>query len=165
MEPHAASFKEVLFGAAILIIPVQGHADPGSRGPFLGLSGYWSGAGTVTMTNGATERIRCKANYTVNASGKAVQQTLRCASDSYKFEISSNVTSESGSLSGSWAEATRGVSGNISGRASGAEIMANVAGAGFTAHLDVRTQGDKQSVTNRPQAGNDVAGVSIALRK
>ena len=135
------------------------------RGPFLGLSGYWSGAGTVTMTNAATERIRCKANYTVNASGKEVQQTLRCASDSYRFEISSNVTSESGSLSGSWAKATRGVSGNISGRASGAEIVANVAGAGFTAHLDVRTQGDKQSVTIRTQAGTDVASVSIALRK
>ena len=71
---HAVSFKKVLFGAAILIIPVQGHADPGSRGPVFGLSGYWSGAGTVTMTNGATERIRCKANYTVDASGKAVQQ-------------------------------------------------------------------------------------------
>ena len=165
LEPHAVSFKKVLFGAAILVIPVQGHADPGSRGPFLGLAGYWSGAGTVTMTNGATERIRCKANYTVNASGNAVQQTLRCASDSYRFEISSNVTSESGSLSGSWAEATRRVSGNISGRASGAEIVANVAGAGFTAHLDVRTQGDKQSVTIRPQAGTDVASVSIALRK
>ena len=165
LEPHAASFKEVLFGAAILIIPVQGHADPGSRGPVFGLSGYWCGTGTVTMTNGATERIRCKATYTVNETGEAVQQTLRCASDSYRFEISSNVTSESGSLSGSWAEATRRVSGNISGRASGAEIVVNVAGAGFTAHLDVRTQGDKQSVTIRPQAGTEVASVSIALRK
>jgi len=164
LEPHAASFKKVLFGAAILIIPVEGHADPGS-GPFLGLSGYWSGAGTVTMTNGVIERIHCKANYTVNASGKAVQQTLRCASDSYRFEISSNVTSESGSLSGSWAEATRGVSGNISGRASGAEIVANVSGGGFTAHLDVRTQGERRLVTIRSQGGSDVTAVSIALRK
>jgi hypothetical protein len=71
LGPPAASLKKVLFGAAILIIPVQGHADPGSGGPFLGLSGDWSGAGTVTMTNGATERIRCNATYTVNASGKA----------------------------------------------------------------------------------------------
>lgn len=117
------------------------------------------------MTNGAIERIRCKATYAVNASGKAVQQTLRCASDSYRFEISSNVISEGGSLSGSWAEATRGVSGNISGRASGAEIVANVAGAGFTARLDVRTQGERQSVTIRPQGGTDVTAVSIALRK
>ncbi|HEY4847258.1 MAG TPA: hypothetical protein VIH87_05535 [Methylocella sp.] len=117
------------------------------------------------MTNGATERIRCKATYAVNPAGKAVQQTLRCASDSYRLEISSNVISEGGSLSGSWAEATRGIAGNISGRASGAEILANVAGAGFTARLDVRTHGDKQSVTLRPQGDAGVAAVSIALRK
>jgi len=100
------------------------------------------------MTNGAIERIRCKATYAVNATGNAVQQTLRCASDSYRFEISSNVISEGGSLSGSWAEATRGVSGNISGRASGAEIVANVAGAGFTARLDVWTR-RKQSCRDK----------------
>ena len=122
-------------------------------------------AGTVTMTNGVTERIRCKATYAVNATGKAVQQTLRCASDSYRVEISSNVISDGGSLSGSWADAIRGVSGNISGRASGAEIVANVAGPGFTAHLDLRTQGDRQSVTIRPQGGTDVTAVAIALRK
>jgi hypothetical protein len=77
------------------------------------------------MTNGATERLRCKTAYTVNAAGKAIVQTLRCASDSYRVEISSNVISEGGSLSGSWAESTRGLSGNISGRGSGAEIVAN----------------------------------------
>ena len=103
--------------------------------------------------------------YAVNATGKAVQQILRCASDSYRVEIISNVISEGGSLSGSWAEATRGVSGNVSGRASDAEIVANLASAGFTARLDVRTQGDKQSVTIRPQGGTDVTAVSIALRK
>jgi hypothetical protein len=117
------------------------------------------------MTNGAIERIRCKAAYAVNAAGKAVQQTLRCASDSYRFEISSNVIFEGGLLSGSWAEATRGMSGSISGRASGAEIVANVAGGSFTARLDVRTQGNRQSVTFRPQGGTDVAAVPIALRK
>jgi hypothetical protein len=118
------------------------------------------------MTNGATERIHCKAAaYAVNATGKAVQQTLRCASDSYRVEINSNVIFEGGSLSGSWAEATRGVSGSISGRASGAEIVAKVAGGSFTAHLEVRTQGNKQSVTFRPQADTGVAGVSVVLRK
>ena len=161
----ASCFKKAVLASGLLLISAQGHADPGSQGPFLGLSGHWSGTGTVTMTNGATERIHCKATYAVNATGKAVQQTLRCASDSYRVEISSNVTSEGGSLSGSWAEATRGVSGNISGHASGAEIVANVAGASFTARLDVRTQGDKQSVTIRPQTGTDVAAVAIALRK
>jgi hypothetical protein len=164
-KPSACCLKKAVIASAILLISAQAQAEPGSERPFLGLSGHWSGAGTVTMANGATERIRCKAAYAVNATGKAVQQTLRCASDSYKVEISSNVISEGGSLSGSWAEATRGAAGNISGRANGAEIVANVAGAGFTARLDVRTQGERQSVTIRPQGGTDVTAVSIALRK
>jgi len=165
LKSIASRLKKAVLASGLLLISAQGHAAPGSEGPFLGLSGYWSGPGTITMTNGATEWIRCKAAYTVNATGKAVQQTLRCASDSYRFEISSNVISEGGSLSGSWAEATRGASGNISGRASGAEIVVNVAGAGFTAHPDLRTQGDRQSVTIRPQGGTDVTAVSIALHK
>ena len=165
LKSPASCLKNAVLASGILLISAQGHAAPGSGGPFLGLSGYWSGAGTITMMNGATERIRCKATYAVNTTGKAVQQSLRCASDSYRMEISSNVISQGASLSGSWAEATRGVSGNISGRVSGAAIMANVAGAGFTAHLDLRTQGEKQSVTIRPQAGTDVAAVSIVLRK
>jgi len=161
----ANCLSAALFASAILLISAQARAEPGSAGPFLGLSGHWSGAGTVTLVNGSTERLRCKAAYTVNPAGKALQQTLRCASDSYTLEISSNVISEGGSLSGSWAEVTRGVSGNISGRASGAEIVANVAAAGFAARLDIRIQGDKQSVTIRPQGDTEVSAVSISLRK
>ena len=164
-ESSAIRFKKAVFASGILCLSTQVHAEPGPQSPFLGLSGYWSGSGTITMTNGAAERIRCRATYAVNSTGRAVQQTLRCASDSYRLEISSNVISEGGSLSGSWAEATRGVSGNISGRVSGSEIVANVAGGGFAARLDVRTHGDKQSVTIRPQGNTDVAAVSIALRK
>jgi hypothetical protein len=112
----ASCLKKAVLAFGLFFTSAHGHADPGLEGPFLGLSGHWSGAGTITMTNGATERIRCRAAYAVNATGKAVQQTLRRASDSYRVEITSNVVSQGGSLSGSWAEATRGVSGHISGR-------------------------------------------------
>ena len=112
LKPSTSCLKKAVIASGILVISAQAQAEPGSERPFLGLSGHWSGAGTVTMANGATERIRCKAAYAVNATGKAVQQTLRCASDSYRVEISSNVISEGGSLSGSWAEATRGASEN-----------------------------------------------------
>jgi hypothetical protein len=85
-----------------------------------------------------------------------------CASDNDRLEISSKFIAEGGSLSGSWGETTRGVSGTVSGRTSGAEILP--AGSGFTARLDVSTHGDSQSVTIRLQ-GADVAAVSIVLRK
>src|SRR5262245_11394502 len=134
-----------------MLAPAYSYAVTGPGGPFLGLSGQWSGAGTITMADGSTARLRCKAANTVNANGRAILKSLSCASDSYKLDISSNVASEGGSLSGSWAESTRGVSGNISGRASGSAIIAKVAGSGFTASINVRTQGDKQSVTIRPK--------------
>lgn len=145
--------------------PAQVVAQSIKGGPFTGLSGYWSGAGTITLSNGSRERIRCKATYAVNPTGRALNQNLRCASDSYKLDIMSNVVSDAGAISGTWGEATRNVSGNLSGHATNAEIRASVAGAGFSAHLDVRTQGNKQSVTIIPQGGTDVSGVSITLRK
>ena len=42
--------------------------------------------------------------------------SLRCASDSYKFELASDITSEGGNISGSWNETTRGVVGSLSGK-------------------------------------------------
>lgn len=165
LKLSASYLTRALFTSAVLFMPAQGHTEPASAAPFSGLSGHWSGAGTITMTNGATERLRCKVAYAVGAAGKAVEQTLRCASDSYRVEVNSNVISTGGSLSGSWAETTRGMSGNVSGRASGADISANVVGAGFSARLDVRTHGDKQSVTITPRGDSDVSAVSIALRR
>ncbi len=165
LESHAFRLKLAVFACGVMVLAPQLRADPGPEGPFFGLSGHWSGSGTITMSNGAAERIRCRATYAVNGAGRALQQTLRCASDSYRLDISSNVVSEGGALSGSWSEATRGVSGSISGRASGSSIVAYVAGAGFMARLDVRTQGNRQSVSIRPSAGTDVSAVSIALHK
>ena len=69
LKPSANCLKTAVLASGLLLISAQGHAEPGSKGPFLGLSGHWSGAGTVTMTDGATERIRCKASYAVNATG------------------------------------------------------------------------------------------------
>lgn len=161
----APSLKRTILVVGLSLAGSQGiaqHADA----PFAGLAGYWSGGGAITMTNGASERIRCKATYAVNATGRAMNQSLRCASDSYKLDIRSNIIAGGGgSISGSWSETTRNVSGNISGRASRTEIQVQVAGGGFTASLDVRTRGNNQSVTIRPHGGTDVAAVSISLRK
>jgi hypothetical protein len=163
MKP-ALSLGGVLVASAMLAA-AHSYAYPGGGGPFIELSGHWSGVGTIIMADGSSERLRCKESNAVNASETGIQQSLRCASASYRLDISSNVVAEGGSLSGSWGEATRGVSGNISGRTSGSAILANVAGAGFTARIDVRTHGDKQFVTITPQSGTDVARVSVALHK
>ncbi len=53
-----------------------------AEGPFAGLAGSWSGSGTVSLSNGGRERIRCRATYSVGGGGRTMQPSLRCARDS-----------------------------------------------------------------------------------
>ena len=148
-------------GAALMLSVTASHAQAG--GPFAGFDGNWSGAGTVALSNGTTESIRCKADYKVNASGLGLKQNLHCASDSYKFDLSSDVTSQGDRISGNWSEASRNIFGNLQGTAGGGQIDVKVESAGFTATLTLRTTGNKQTVQLTSQG--DIRGVSITMVK
>ncbi len=146
-------------GVALILLSTAAHAQ---AGPFSSFSGAWSGSGTVSLSDGSTERIRCKASYKVDGSGTGLQQTLRCASDSYKFDLSSDVTSsQTGALSGTWSEASRNIFGELRGRAGAGQIEVFVEAAGFAANLTVTTRGNKQSVSINSKG--EIRGVSITL--
>src|ERR1700693_571648 len=115
-------------GAALLFSVSAGHAQ---SSPFAGFSGVWSGNGKVSLSDGSSERIRCRATYAVDGTGRALQQTLRCASDSYKFDLSSNVTSDGNNISGRWSETSRNIVGNLQGSAGGRAIDGAGEGGGF----------------------------------
>src|SRR5712675_35029 len=93
----AQAIKAAGVGAALMLSVSAGHAQ---SGPFVGFDGAWSGNGTVSLSDGSTEHIRCRATYDVDGTGKGLKQSLRCASDSYKFDLSSNVTSDGNSIWG-----------------------------------------------------------------
>jgi hypothetical protein len=161
---HCVSVKRL--GRVIVVAGLTLTAAPAfaQTGPFAPLAGTWSGEGTITTSNGGGERIRCRARYTIAEGGRAFQQALTCASDSYKFEISSNVETDGTRVTGTWSEATRGVSGKLSGRISGPNISALVEGAGFSAGVAVNTRGKSQSVNIKP-GGTDVTDVTVNLHK
>ena len=115
------------------------------------------------MSDGSTERIRCRATYAVDGTGRALSQTLRCASDSYKFELSSNVQSQGNRVSGNWSELTRNVFGNLQGTAGGGQINVVAEAVGFSANLTLRTNGNRQSV--QLSSNGDIKGVSITMVK
>jgi hypothetical protein len=146
---------------AVLLLVAPARAQ---SAPFAGLAGSWNGTGTITMSNGANERIRCRATYQVGEGGNSLQQSLRCASDSYKFELGSNVNYANGRIGGTWNEASRNASGSLAGTVRGGEILARADGPGFAANLLVTTRGNQQSVSIR-SAGTDISEVSITLSK
>jgi len=132
-------------------------------GPFAALTGSWSGSGTISFKDGHTEALRCRADE-AGGRGDTLQLTLRCASDSYKFELSSDATSNGGEISGTWREATRNVGGNLTGRASGERIDIAARSQNFAANLALTTRGNKQ-VVSISAAGTEISEVMLSLSR
>ena len=157
-------FRQAIKAAGVgAVLMLSMTASNAQTGPFAGFNGAWSGNGTVALSDGTTERIRCKADYKVDGSGLGLKQTLRCASDSYKFHLTSDVTSQGDRISGSWNEASRNVFGNLQGTAGGGQIEVFVEANGFAANLTLRTTGNKQTV--QINSKGEIRGVNITMVK
>jgi hypothetical protein len=157
-------FKRLIFALfALVAASVSSSASYAQSGPFTGMAGVWTGGGTVTLDDGSTERIRCRATYAVGAGGNGLNQTLVCASDSYRFDLKSNVVADRGVLSGTWSESSRGINGDLEGRGTNGNFQVIVSTPGFTANLTLTTKGNKQSVVIRSES--QFRGASISLSK
>lgn len=153
------SIPAALLIAAVLSTPIAAQSR---SGPFSAMAGSWSGGGTLTTSDGNSERLRCRATY--NPAGNDLRLSIRCASQSYNFDLGSDVAFQGGRISGTWSEAGRNASGAISGRASANHIEAAATSQNFSASLSLSTRGDRQTVSIR-SAGGDIAGVSLALNR
>lgn len=154
------ALQAATLAAALTLTATAGHAQ---SGPFAGFEGAWSGTGTVALSDGTKERIRCRATYRVQSGGQELHQTLRCASDSYKFDLNSNVISQGSSISGTWSESSRNINGNLQGRAGGGQIDVFVEAAGFAANLTLVTRGNRQSVSISSKG--EIQGVNISMSR
>ena len=132
--------------------------------PFAAMAGSWSGDGMLSTTDGNHDRLRCRASYNIGETGAELHLSLRCASESYNFDLASDVQYRGGAISGSWSEASRNASGTISGRAGGDRIEAAARGESFSANLSLTTRGGRQVVSIRPQ-GTNVSDVSLTLQR
>jgi hypothetical protein len=156
--------RRLLAAAATLVAALAfTSASYAQSGPFAGMAGVWSGGGTVTLDDGSTERIRCRATYAVGEGGNGLNQSLTCASDSYRFNLASNVIASGGSLSGTWSESSRGITGNLEGRAANGTFQVIASAPGFNANITLTTRGNRQSVVIR--AESQFRGASISLSR
>jgi len=130
--------------------------------PLAHFAGNWTGAGKIVVKDGASERIRCRSTNASAANGLTLN--LRCASDSYKFELASDISYEGGKISGSWNETSRGVVGSLSGSATASNIQATAQAIGFTAGLNIRATGNNLAVSIR-SPGSEISEVSVSMAK
>src|SRR5450432_1967481 len=162
-----ARTRRLIFAAVTLIFAsflasIGGSASYAQSGPFAGMAGSWSGGGTVTLDDGSTERIRCRATYAVGAGGTGLNQSLTCASDAYKFNLASNLVAEGGALSGTWSESTRNVGGNLAGHGSNGNFQVVASSPAFTANISLTTRGNKQSVLIKSESVFRAVSLSLS---
>jgi hypothetical protein len=150
-----------LTAVAFLLASLAASTSHAQSSAFAGLAGSWSGGGSVMLDDGSSERIRCRAVYRV--SGPNMDMTLTCASDAYKFNLAANVVDRGGTVSGSWSESSRNVSGSLEGRGGGGNFQVVASAAGFNANISLHTVGNRQSVTMR--ADSQFRGANITLTK
>jgi hypothetical protein len=150
-------------GLAVALIAGAAHAQA-VRGPFATFPGSWSGGGSISMTSGAVERLRCKAEYRLDDGGETLMQNLDCASDSYTFELRNQVQATGSDIAGQWIEVTRHAEGAVVGRVSAGRIEGTVTGPGFTATFSLQARANQQQILIRTQGG-DIAQISAALTR
>jgi hypothetical protein len=160
----AKTARLVTFAAVLSLSTGTADISQAAEGPFAPFAGNWTGNGTITVQNGSRERIRCRGHYVVGAPGNKLSLSLRCASDSYKVELQSDISYDRGIIQGSWNEASRQVYGQLGGRAVGNHIDAKVSSVGFNATLSLTTRVNRQEVMIR-SPGSEISEVAISLSR
>jgi hypothetical protein len=158
----AQKLRRTVFALGFFAITLD--APSAAEKPFSQFTGSWSGSGTITVQDGSRERIRCRGSYAANQSGNTLSLGLRCASDSYKFELQSEITHDSGNISGTWSEVGRQVHGSLTGRSTNSHIQATAQTVGFTATLSLTTRGNSQSVSIK-SPGSEISEVAVSLTR
>jgi len=151
-------------GAAFALLLISSPVHAQAAGIFAGLGGNWSGTGTIFVADGGSENIRCRAIYTVGPDSMTLQQNLRCASDSYKFELTTDIKSSGGNVTGYWSEATRNINGTLEGSGGNGQFNVLVSANGFAAELSLVVSGGRQTI-NMSSKNTDLRGLKISLSK
>ncbi len=155
-------FGAALFVACAALIFWAGlpaHADPLQDMP-----GRWSGWGSVKMSNGSDERVKCVATYFIRDGGSAIDQNLRCASPDYKIDAKAHFKVNGSRVVGEWEERTHSAKGQVAGTKTDNGFELAVQGDTFTARLIMTSSACKQSINIRP-TGLNITQVAIGLRK
>ena len=132
--------------------------------PFDKFVGEWRGAGQIVGTNGHREPIRCRAQYTEAKEGSVLNQSIVCASESFKLNITSYVEASGDSVQGYWKEASRDVSGHLTGHISGGRFEGEFSAISFAAAISLTSNSRTQAVNIQPRGG-DVSDVHIELKR
>ncbi len=160
------SFARVAVFAGAILLGFAWQQARAAEGPFANFPGTWEGNGKIHIGD-KTERIRCKANYTLQGTtGTYVVLQITCASDSYKFDLSGTFQAgQDNAINGNWNENSRGVGGSAKGTAKGDRFQLHFESTAITGNMVMVTRSNSQTVTIDTIGTTDKISASISLQR
>lgn len=121
---------KIVAAAAIVMLPTLASAE--------GLTGLWSGSGSVVLPSGATEKARCKVSFEKRGRRTYYMNAI-CASPSARIAQTAALEQTGANrFAGEFNNAEYGVSGDINVTLNGNSLSAALNGAGATALFNLR---------------------------
>jgi hypothetical protein len=155
---------KTLVGLVAAIVAIVTGAWLAAADPLGDLNGFWSGSGSVQLTGGSTERVKCQVFYKSGEGSTQIRQTMRCASTDYTINSLAELRVRGNQVTGSWEERTYSAKGEVTGRYSSDGLVLSIQGANFSAAMNVSLSSCKQNISITPR-GLDVTRVTIVLAK
>ncbi len=132
--------------------------------PVADLPGRWAGWGSVTLSSGTNEQVKCVATY-FRKDGGQLQQNLRCASTSYNIDASADLVVQGTQITGSWREKRYEAKGSVTGKVTDNGFAVRIQGETFSAEMTaVVASRCKQQLSILPK-GLDVTKITMSLCK
>lgn len=153
--------KRRILAMAALCCLLSGQATPEPIA-LEAYNGYWSGLGTVVMSSGSTEQVKCVVTY--RTGGDQVKQNLRCARASYSINGAAELQVRGGQVTGTWEEKTYSAVGTVTGKSVPDGMIVAIDSINFSAAMTVSVAGCKQAIAIQPK-GLDVTRITLALAK
>ncbi len=108
---------------------------------FDGFGGRWVGNGTILMTDGRQEKMKCVATYFPMNGGTKMNMNVRCASNGFKIDVKGTIHAFDSRILGTFEERTYEHRGTVSGTVEGGTIIATIAGNDWLASITVKGYG------------------------
>jgi hypothetical protein len=163
----AKCYVRTLTAAAATFMLVATAAYSEKTNPFTKFGGNWVGSGLIYLSNGSKERIRCRTAITPADLGNIanLKLELRCAGDSYNFEIQSDLNNAGSAVTGTWTEKSRGINGNVTGTVNEEKINAVAESQTFQATLEIINQAEGKLQIRITSPGSEMTDVLIGLNR
>jgi hypothetical protein len=161
-------FHRTLLACALLALAGgtwANRAPAQTADPILSLAGRWAGVATLVPASGPNEAYNCVATYFPTDNGARLTQNLRCKSENYQFDGTTQLQIAAGKITGRWQDKVNNLDGTVNGtvKPDGFDIL--LSGDFFDAKMTVANTPCQQSFTLEIEEGLPVKKISAVLKK